>query len=337
MLNDGANQRVVETDLERGGRHDDIGRLIDARILRGSAPDDQASIEWMPAIEKAAPPPPAPLPPPDRDGDGVFDKDDACTDVPGIRTEDPKTNGCPSDRDHDFIADSVDACPDVAGIKTDDPKTNGCPSDRDSDSIVDTLDACPDVAGVKTDDPKTNGCPSDRDKDGIVDTLDACPDAAGPANANPKMNGCPFVRVESGQVKVLEQIKFKNNSAEIIASQPIIDAVSKTLSEHPEIKHLRVEGHTDNVGTPVYNKDLSRRRAASVEKVLIKAGVDKHKLSSEGFGLEKPIEDNATDTGRAANRRVEFHIEDLATAPVAPKFAPAKPAPGPAKPAPVKK
>ncbi|MEO6572347.1 MAG: OmpA family protein, partial [Polyangiaceae bacterium] len=326
-----------------------------------------ASIEWMPAVEKAPPPPPPDRDrdqiadsedacpdvagvrtndpktngcPPDRDGDGILDQDDACTDVPGIKTDDPKTNGCPSDRDHDSIADAVDACPDVAGVKTDDPNTNGCPADRDHDTIADSVDACPDVAGVKTDDPKTNGCPSDRDKDGIADSIDACPDAAGPANANPKMNGCPFVRVESGQVKVLEQIKFKNNSAEIVASQPIVDAVMKTLQEHPEIKHLRVEGHTDNVGTAVYNKDLSRRRAVSVEKALIKAGVDKHKLSSEGFGLEKPIEDNSTDAGRAANRRVEFHIEDVATAPVPPKFAPAKPGPGPkpspAKPAPAK-
>jgi OOP family OmpA-OmpF porin len=253
--------------------------------------------------------------PADRDGDAVLDRDDACPDVAGVKTDDPKTNGCPSDRDRDGIIDTDDACPDVAGVKTDDPKTNGCPSDRDRDGIIDTDDACPDVAGVKTDDPKTNGCPSDRDKDGIVDTEDACPDAPGPRNADPKKSGCPFVRIEAGQVKILEQIKFKTNSAEIVDSQPIIDAVTRTLKEHPEIKHLRVEGHTDNVGKPVYNKDLSRRRAASVEKTLIKAGVDKRTLSSEGFGLEKPIEDNATDEGRAANRRVEFHIEESATSP----------------------
>jgi outer membrane protein OmpA-like peptidoglycan-associated protein len=191
------------------------------------------------------------------------------------------------------------------------------PADRDGDSVLDKDDACPDVAGISTDDPKTNGCPSDRDRDGIIDTEDACPDAAGPRNADAKKNGCPFVRIEAGQVKILEQINFKTNSAEIVNSQPILDAVIATLKDHPEIKHLRVEGHTDNVGTAVYNKDLSRRRAASVEKTLVKGGVDKHKLSSQGFGLEKPIEDNTTDTGRAANRRVEFHIEDSATNPAA--------------------
>lgn len=300
-----------------------------------------ASIEWMPSIEK--PPPPRPdrdgdgvfdnedaCPdvvgvrtndpktngcPPDRDGDGILDQNDACPDVAGVKTDDPKTNGCPSDRDKDGIADAEDACPDVPGIRTDDPKTNGCPSDKDKDGIIDAEDACPTVPGIKTGDPKTNGCPSDRDKDGIIDTEDACPDAPGPHNDNPKMNGCPFVRIEAGQVKILDQIKFKTNSAEILEGKNIIDAVTTTLKEHPEIKHLRVEGHTDNVGAAVYNKDLSRRRAVSVEKALTKAGVDKRKLSSEGFGLEKPLEENTTADGRAANRRVEFHIEDLATNP----------------------
>ncbi len=321
------------------------------------------SVEWMPAI---APPPPRPSDrdhdgvvdaddacpdlagvrtndpktngcPPDRDGDGVLDKDDACPDVAGVKTDDPRTNGCPADRDGDGIADLVDACPDVAGIKTDDPATNGCPPDRDRDGILDSVDACPDVAGVRTDDPKTNGCPSDRDKDGIADTEDACPDFAGPRNADPTKNGCPMARVEAGHVKILEQIKFKTNSAEIVDSQAIIDAVRATIKEHPEIKHLRVQGHTDNVGSAAFNKALSTRRAASVAAALVKAGLNPHELSSEGFGFDKPIEDNGTEAGRAANRRVEFLIEDLAT--TRPGMATVKPGtkaptPSPAKPTP---
>jgi OOP family OmpA-OmpF porin len=253
--------------------------------------------------------------PADRDGDGVPDTVDACPDVAGIKTNDPKTNGCPSDRDGDGVPDVIDACPDVAGLKTDDPKTNGCPPvpDRDHDGIADTIDACPDVAGVATDDPKTNGCPSDRDKDGIPDTEDACPDFAGPRNADPKKNGCPMARVEAGQVKILEQIKFKTASAVIDGSRDILDAVKETLKEHPEIKHLRIQGHTDNIGPAAYNKNLSRRRAASVKAALIAAGVSAHLLSSDGFGSERPLEPNDTPEGRAANRRVEFVIENVAT------------------------
>jgi outer membrane protein OmpA-like peptidoglycan-associated protein len=123
------------------------------------------------------------------------------------------------------------------------------------------------------------------------------------------------VRIEAGQVKIREQIRFKFDSAEIVDSQPIIEAVAKTLKEHPEIKHLRVEGHTDSVGTAVYNKDLSRRRAAAVKQALVRTGIEKQRLSSDGFGFDKPIDDNTTDEGRAANRRVEFHIEETATNP----------------------
>jgi outer membrane protein OmpA-like peptidoglycan-associated protein len=186
------------------------------------------------------------------------------------------------------------------------------------------------VAGVRTDDPKTNGCPSDRDKDGIPDAEDACPDFAGPRSPDPKKNGCPMARVEAGHVKILEQIKFKTDSAEIVDSQAIIDAVRDALAAHPEIKHLRVEGHTDNVGTAARNKVLSTRRAAAVKAALIKAGVNAHELSSEGFGFSRPIEDNATEEGRAANRRVDFVIEDLATtAPAPTRVSPGTKAPSP--------
>ena len=189
--------------------------------------------------------------PADRDHDGILDADDACPDVPGVKTDDPKTNGCPPDRDHDGVPDADDACPDVAGVKTADPKTNGCPPDRDHDGILDADDACPDAAGPKTDDPKTNGCPPDpdRDKDGIANDQDACPDAAGPANADPKKNGCPAAAIVGKQIVIVEQVKFATGSAAILpASNDILAAVAKVLDDHPEIAHIRIEGHTDNVG-----------------------------------------------------------------------------------------
>jgi len=136
----------------------------------------------------------------DRDHDGVLDKDDACPDVPGVRSSDPSKNGCPSDRDDDGVLDRDDACPTVPGKATDDPKTNGCPErvlDRDRDGILDDADACPDVAGIADADPKKNGCP-DRDRDGIFDPADACPDVKGVAHDDPKRNGCPPDRDEDG-------------------------------------------------------------------------------------------------------------------------------------------
>jgi OOP family OmpA-OmpF porin len=205
----------------------------------------------------------------------------------------------------------------VKGVKTDDPKTNGCPPpppDRDGDGIIDSEDACPDVKGVKTQDPKTNGCPPDpdRDKDGILNEVDACPDEAGKADPDPKRNGCPKAFVQAGQIKILDQVKFATGSAAIVGkdSDDVLNAVVGVLKGHSEIKKIRVEGHTDNVGGAAYNKQLSGARAASVVAWLVKHGIEKDRVSSAGFGMEKPLDDNKTEAGRRNNRRVEFHIED---------------------------
>ena len=128
-------------------------------------------------------------PPPDRDKDGVYDKDDACPDTPGVRSRDDAINGCPPDRDKDGIYDRDDACPDDAGIKTDDPRTHGCP-DRDGDGVFDKDDVCPDNPGIKTGDADTHGCP-DKDGDLVFDKDDACVDVPGEITDDPKTNGCP--------------------------------------------------------------------------------------------------------------------------------------------------
>jgi OmpA-OmpF porin, OOP family len=151
--------------------------------------------------------------------------------------------------------------------------------------------------------------PSDRDGDGIVDPEDACPDVAGPRNDDPVRNGCPVVRIEGGQIRIREQVKFKTNSAVILKeSNYILISIVKLLDENPEIKKVRVEGHTDTQGKPKANKKLSERRAASVVKWLIKHGIKKKRLSSAGYGQERPIATNQTEDGRRDNRRVEFHI-----------------------------
>ena len=194
------------------------------------------------------------------------------------------------------------------------PEPPAPPPDRDKDGVIDSEDACPDTPGVKTDDPKTNGCPPDpdRDKDGIPNEEDACPDTPGPKNADPKKNGCPMAFVQDKQIKILQQVKFATNSAAIVPgkeSLDVLNAVLEVINVHPEIAHLRVEGHTDNKGTAAYNKTLSGQRAASVVHWLVQHGIDKSRLSSTGWGLEKAIDTNDTPEGRTNNRRVEFHIE----------------------------
>jgi len=272
------------------------------------------SIEWVPASKErvaAAPPPP-----PDTDGDGIYDSVDACPDVPGVPNEDASKHGCPpeSDRDGDGIVDGQDACPDEAGVPNDDPAKHGCPlpGDRDGDGVVDPEDACPDEPGVRTEDPATNGCPPpnpDRDGDGILNEPDACPDEAGPANEDPKKNGCPVARIVEGQIVIIQQVQFQTNSAKIRPeSDVVLNAVFAILTEHAEVKKVRVEGHTDSRGGKYLNKILSDRRAKSVVDWLVKKGIAKERLISKGVGLETPIATNDTAEGRQINRRVEFHI-----------------------------
>jgi outer membrane protein OmpA-like peptidoglycan-associated protein len=250
--------------------------------------------------------------PADTDGDGVYDTDDACVDRPGVKTSDPKTNGCPPDKDGDGILDAKDACPEVAGIPTDDPQTNGCPPDKDRDGILDPDDACIDVPGVKSAKPEFNGCPVDIDGDGILNEQDACPREPGKADNDLKKNGCPKAFVQGKQIKIMDQVKFKTGSAEIVKgdkdSDAVLEAVVAVLKAHPEIKKISIEGHTDNQGKADYNRKLSGQRAESVVKWLAAKGIDKGRLEAKGFGPDKPIDTNDNEAGRKNNRRVEFNI-----------------------------
>ncbi|MBN2813881.1 MAG: OmpA family protein [Bacteroidales bacterium] len=72
---------------------------------------------------------------------------------------------------------------------------------------------------------------------------------------------------------------------------------------------IMISGHTDHIGTPDYNKALSLARANAVSEWLIKKGIDKNRIQTEGFGADLPLVENDTETHRAINRRVEFAIK----------------------------
>jgi OOP family OmpA-OmpF porin len=254
----------------------------------------------------------------DSDGDGIIDDMDSCDYEKGPHSADPDSNGCP-DKDGDGVADKLDACPSEAGPHTSDPLTNGCPPpppppDRDKDGIFDAKDACPDVPGIYSEDPSLNGCPPDKDKDGVLDPEDACPDDPGPKTADPKTNGCPiktkFAEVKGGTIIILDKVNFANDSDKIVGAKSfqVLDSVWEILDKTPSVKKLRIEGHTDNKGKADHNKDLSKRRALAVKAYLVKKGIVADRLDAEGYGQEKPLDDNKTEAGRAKNRRVEFVI-----------------------------
>ena len=259
----------------------------------------------------------APPQPGDRDGDGILDNVDKCPDQPenynGYQDED----GCPDDpdTDGDGVPDSKDMCvltpEDKDGYLDDD----GCPDiDNDMDTVPDEKDKDPATGKSCANDPEdpdgfedADGCPDlDNDKDGVPDLEDNCPNEPGPASNK----GCPLkpslVVVTDKEIKILQQIHFQFDKDKIRPeSFKILDAVADVLRSYPKIK-IEVQGHTDNKGSPVYNKSLSERRAAAVKKYLIEHGVEAGRLISHGYGMERPVVPNDTDQNRALNRRVQF-------------------------------
>jgi outer membrane protein OmpA-like peptidoglycan-associated protein len=259
----------------------------------------------------------------DTDGDGIYDKDDACPDVPGLEAfngcpdsdgdgiEDGKDdcpneaglaefNGCP-DADGDGVPDKNDDCPTVAGLKS----LAGCP-DADGDGVADNKDNCPNVAGPAA----NNGCPwPDRDGDGVLDKDDKCPDEAGTV-AN---NGCPEINPTPEVMATLNSYartilfdtgksSFKKETA------PVLEAMTAIFKEYPKAD-FTIEGHTDSVGSNKSNQLLSERRAHAVRDYLIANGINADRLTAAGFGEDQPIDDNSTAAGRKNNRRVEVKLK----------------------------
>ena len=245
------------------------------------------SLEWSPEIPK----------PPRRRGDGP--------------SRAPRETL--PDADHDGIPDAADACPSVVGIATNDAKTNGCPPDTDEDGIDDLSDACPTVRGIATGDPATTGCPDrDRDHDGIPNDLDACPDDRGAPDIDARRNGCPKALLRGERIELFDPIEWKQGSAELVTSaenESILTAVLGVMLKLGDSRKLRLEGYTDNRGDPAASRSLSAARAAAAAKWLVDHGIDRARISSEGFGPERPIRTNETEAGRAENRRLELHLE----------------------------
>jgi OOP family OmpA-OmpF porin len=88
-------------------------------------------------------------------------------------------------------------------------------------------------------------------------------------------------------------------------AQATIAQIISLLAQSPDLK-LSVQGHTDDAGTPARNQALSEARARTVVATLTAQGILPDRLQAAGFGQTKPLADNATDAGKAKNRRVEL-------------------------------
>ncbi len=194
------------------------------------------------------------------------------------------------DSDGDGVPDDADACPGTPrGIRVD---ASGCSVDSDGDGVPDGVDACPGTPrGIRVD---ASGCPVDSDRDGVADDVDACPDT--PRGAIVDHRGCWVVKgVKFDYKKWDVKPQFNSNLNNII----------NVLKKTPGLR-IRVEGHTDNIGSEKYNLRLSKKRAKAIKAYLIEKGIEKSRITSIGYGYSKPIADKVTQEGRALNRRSEL-------------------------------
>ncbi|MBQ1924508.1 MAG: OmpA family protein [Proteobacteria bacterium] len=283
----------------------------------------------------------------DRDKDGVIDSEDKCPDTPGLKQFDGCPNP-DKDGDgvcdpwvsemgltNAFPCKGVDSCPDEPGELA----YAGCKNpDTDGDGICDQwvakaklekqfertckgTDICEKVHGLA----EFSGCPNpDSDNDTVCDPWvaeqnllanfpnctgsDKCPFEKGLVEEN----GCPpprkYIVVTEKEIELKEQFFFATNKTKVLKkSEPLLDEIAEVLKENPNI-HIAIEGHTDSSGKYKNNIKLSDGRAKSVLNELAKRGIAKDRMTSKGFGPDRPIDTNDTPEGRANNRRVEIHI-----------------------------
>ncbi|TNF36647.1 MAG: hypothetical protein EP329_04960 [Deltaproteobacteria bacterium] len=190
--------------------------------------------------------------------------------------------------------------------------------DRDGDAVPASVDRCLTEREDRDGHFDGDGCPDlDDDEDGVPDTEDKCPNEKEVYNGVDDEDGCPDeggvdtsdIQTISGKITIKELINFVSGSAELTPeSNAVLDQVATFLLQHPEVKRLRIEGHTDDRGDQEENVDLSERRAWSVKGYLVAHGVDGRRLYPMGYGPTRPVDPGRGKEARAKNRRVEFHV-----------------------------
>ena len=186
-------------------------------------------------------------------------------------------------------------------------RTIGCPGrellgvpcavpDQDGDGIPDMQDKCPAVAARTAD-----GCPLP-----VLAAAPAPAPVAAPApSPAPVVTPAPAPVVMPGAL-ILTGVTFDNNQATLRPDAlAILDRAALTLRQWGDIK-VEVAGHTDSWSDDDHNLKLSQSRAETVRAYLVARGIAPERLTAKGYGEARPIADNATEMGRAQNRRVEL-------------------------------
>jgi outer membrane protein OmpA-like peptidoglycan-associated protein len=126
--------------------------------------------------------------------------------------------------------------------------------------------------------------------------------------------GVAVTQTADNQLKlsIPSDISFDTGRSDIKSNlQPILNQFAQGLNNQPNTE-VRIVGHTDSTGSDAINNPLSVNRAASARDYLVSRGVDSRRVSIDGRGSREPIADNATDAGRAKNRRIEIFLAERA-------------------------
>jgi outer membrane protein OmpA-like peptidoglycan-associated protein len=109
-------------------------------------------------------------------------------------------------------------------------------------------------------------------------------------------------------VEFSSNVLFNLNKSDLSADAKInLDKLVTVLNTYPDT-NIEIQGHTDSSGSDAYNQTLSEKRSGAVSTYLVSKSILSQRVSTKGFGETAPKNDNATEEGRAQNRRVEFLI-----------------------------
>lgn len=215
---------------------------------------------------------------PDTDGEGLKD---------GEEVFKYKTNPLSVDSDNDGLTDYQE----VMSTKTDPLK-----ADTDGDGLKD---------GEEVSTYKTDPLKADTDAGTVNDGTEVSR-GTNPLDAADDVEKKEEKKMEVGEIIVLEGVNFETNSANLTGeSEQILQTSLKYMLAHP-LESYEISGHTDSRGTREKNIRLSKDRAESVKTWLVNRGIDASRLTTEGYGPDRPVAPNDTQDNMYKNRRVEF-------------------------------
>ena len=124
--------------------------------------------------------------------------------------------------------------------------------------------------------------------------------------------GTEVTQTADNQLKlsIPNDISFASGKSDIQARlKPILDQFAQGVNQQGSME-VKIIGHTDSTGSDAINNPLSMRRAESARDYLVSRGVASSRISTEGRGSREPIADNATEAGRARNRRIDIYLAE---------------------------